>query len=202
MKRARIEEENRYLLRLQHDFRRAADIVTDALMTFEEVEAIAVIGSVAKPLWKEIPRFSEFRRAGIELWHECKDLDLAVWISSQHRLGALRRASDSALRKCYEGGKGPSTANHQVEVFLIEPGTDRYLGRLCRFNQCPKGKPECRVPGCGAVAFNKSVDGFVPHADLLATAAYATLYRRGVGRLRSALDLPGTGDPGQGGRRG
>src|SRR5690242_12568455 len=110
MKRARIEEENRYLLRLQHDFRRAADIVTDALMTFEEVEAIAVIGSVAKPLWKEIPRFSEFRRAGIELWHECKDLDLAVWISSQHRLGALRRASDSALRKCYEGGKGPSTA--------------------------------------------------------------------------------------------
>ena len=70
MKRAKIDEENRYLLRLQHDFRRAADIVTDALMAFEEVEAVAVIGSVAKPLWQEIPRFSEFRRAGIEVWHE------------------------------------------------------------------------------------------------------------------------------------
>jgi hypothetical protein len=83
LKRAKIEEENRSLLRLQHDFRRAADIVTDALMIFEEVEAVAVIGSVAKPLWKEVPRFSEFRNAGIEVWHECKDLDLAVWISSR-----------------------------------------------------------------------------------------------------------------------
>jgi len=82
LRRARVDEQNRYLLQQQHDFRRAADIITDALMIFEEIEAIAVIGSVAKPLWKEIPRFSEFRRAGIEVWHECKDLDLAVWISS------------------------------------------------------------------------------------------------------------------------
>ena len=64
MKRAQIEDENRSMLRLQQDFRRAADVVTDALMTFEEVEAIAVIGSVAKSLWKEVPRFSEFRRPG------------------------------------------------------------------------------------------------------------------------------------------
>ena len=194
MKRAEIEEQNRRLLRQQYDFRRAADIVTNALMTFDEVEAIAVIGSVAKSLWKEVPRFSEFRRAGIEVWHECKDLDLAVWISSQHRLGALRRARDLALREGYESGKGPSTANHQVEIFLIEPGTGRYLGRLCNFNECPKGKPQCRVPGCGAVPFNKCVDGFVPHADLLASASYAMLYKRGAGRLRSALDLPGTDD--------
>jgi hypothetical protein len=194
LKRAEIEEQNRYLLRLQYDFRRAADIVTDALMTFEEVEAIAVIGSVAKSLWKEVPRFREFRRAGIEVWHECKDLDLAVWISSQLRLGALRRARDSALRRGYESGKGPSTANHQVEIFLIEPGTDKYLGRLCNFSECPKGKAECRVPGCGVVPFNKCVDGFVPHADLLASASYAMIYQRGAGRLRSALDLPGTDD--------
>jgi len=195
VKRTRIEEQNCRLLRLQHDFRQAADIVTDALISFEEVEAIAVIGSVAKSLWKEIPRFREFRSAGIELWHECKDLDLAVWISSQHRLGALRRAKDEALRNGYESGKGPSTANHQVEIFLIEPGTDRYLGRLCSFSSCPKDKPECHVPGCGTVLFNKRVDGFIPHADLLASAAFATLYRRNAGRLRSALDLPEAGDP-------
>ncbi|MGH7035208.1 MAG: hypothetical protein ACREFL_15860 [Stellaceae bacterium] len=195
VKRARIEEENRRQLRSQQDFRKAADIVTDALMSFEEVEAIAVIGSVAKFLWKEVQRFSEFRRAGIEVWHECKDLDLAVWISSQHRLGELRRTRDTALRKAYESGTGPSTANHQVEIFLIEPGTDRYLGRLCNFSACPKDKPQCRVPGCGAVPFNKRVDGFVPYADLLASAGYAMLYRRGAGRLRSALDLPGTSDP-------
>jgi len=190
MRRARIEEQDRSLLRHQRDFRRAADIVTDALMRFEEVVAVAVIGSVAKPLWKEVPRFSEFRRAGIEVWHECKDLDLAVWISSQHRLGELRRARDAALRKAYEAGTGPSTANHQVEIFLIEPGTNKYLGRLCNFNACPKDKPQCAVPGCGTVPFNKHVAGFKPHADLLASATYATLYRRGEGRLRSALELP------------
>lgn len=194
MKRAEIENQNRCLLRVQYDFRRAADIVTDALMSFEEVEAIAVIGSVAKSLWKEVPRFREFRRAGIEVWHECKDLDLAVWISSQFRLGALRRARDSALRRAFESGKGPSTANHQVDIFLIEPVTDRYLGRLCNFSECPKGKPECRVPGCGAIPFNKCIDGFVPRADLLASASYAMLYRREAGRLRSALDLPPTED--------
>jgi hypothetical protein len=194
MLRAKVEEQNRYLLRQQHDFRRAADVITDALMRFEEVEAIAVIGSVAKSLWKEVPRFSEFRRAGIEVWHECKDLDLALWIASQHRLRILRQASDRALREAYEAGTGPSAANHQVDIFLIEPGTDKYLGRLCKFNACPKDKPECATPGCGAVPFNKVVDEFVPDADLLASAPYATLYRRGAGRLRSALDLPQTDD--------
>jgi hypothetical protein len=191
MRRAKIEEQNCYLVRQQHDFRRAADIVTDALMRFEEIEAVAVIGSVAKALWKEVPRFYEFRRAGIEVWHECKDLDLAVWISSLHRLGEIRRARDLALRKAYEAGTGPSTANHQVEIFLIEPETDRYLGRLCNFNACPKDKPQCHVQGCGAIPFNKLVEGFEPYADLLASAPYATLYRRGLGRLRSALELPG-----------
>jgi hypothetical protein len=191
LRRAQIEAQNRNLLRQQHDFRRAADIVTDALIAFEEVEAVAVIGSVAKPLWKEVPRFREFRRANIEVWHECKDLDLAVWVKSQHRLEELRRARDRALRTAYEAGTGPSTANHQVEIFLMEPGTDRYLGRLCNFNVCPKGKPECAVPGCGDIAFNKRVAGFVPNADLLGSASYAMLYQRGDGRLRSALELPG-----------
>jgi hypothetical protein len=98
MRRAEIEAQNRYLLKQQHRFRLAADVVTDALVAFPEVEAVAVIGSVAKPLWKEVPRFREYRRAGIEVWHECKDLDLAVWLSSQHRLGELRRARDLVLR--------------------------------------------------------------------------------------------------------
>ena len=83
-----------------------------------------------------------------------------------------------------------SVASHQLDVFLIEPESDRYLGRLCRFNQCPKGKRDCLVPGCGAIPFNKRIAEFAPHADLLAPAQSAMLYRRGAGRLRSALDLP------------
>ncbi|RUT95981.1 hypothetical protein EOD23_31460 [Mesorhizobium sp. USDA-HM6] len=195
MKRARIEEQNRYLVRRQREFRQAADVVTQAWMTFPEIEAIAVIGSVAKPLWKEIPRFSEFRRARIEVWHECGDLDLALWISSQHRLGELRRSGAAALRQAFEAGAGISIVSHQLDVFLFEPGSDHYLGRLCYFSQCPKGKRDCLVPGCGTIPFNQRIADFQPYADLLAPATYSTLYRRDRGLLRSALELPNVDEP-------
>jgi hypothetical protein len=178
------------MLRRQREFRVAADVVTDAWAAFDEVLAVAVIGSVAKALWKEIPRFSDFRRAGIEVWHECGDLDLALWVDSQHRLGSLRRAAAQALRKAFESGAGTSVVSQQLDVFLIEPGGDRYLGRLCSFNACPKDKRDCLVPGCGETPFNKKVAEFSPRADLLEPARYAMLYERGAGRLRSALDLP------------
>ncbi len=82
MRRAEIEDQNRILLERQRHFRIAADVATEAWMAFPEVQAIAVIGSVARPLWKEVPRFREFRRRRIEIWHECGDLDLALWIDS------------------------------------------------------------------------------------------------------------------------
>jgi hypothetical protein len=178
------------MLRRQREFRMAADVVTKAWMSFAEVQAVAVIGSVAKPLWKEIPRFSQFRRNGIEVWHECGDLDLALWADSHLRFGALRSAAGRALRNAFESGAGISVVSDQLDVFLIEPGTDRYLGRLCSFNQCPKNKPACLVPGCGDTSFNKRIYGFTPHTDLLAPAPQAMLYERRAGRLRSALDLP------------
>lgn len=190
MRRAEIEEQNRFMVRRQREFRIAADAVTKAWMVFPEIQAIAVTGSVAKPLWKEVPRFREFRKERIEIWHECRDLDLAVWIDSQHRLGELRRARDRALREAYAAGVGISVANHEVDVFLFEPRSDRYLGRLCSFSQCPKGKPDCLVPGCGTIPFNKRIEDFTPREDLLAPASQAMLYVRDIGLLRSALDLP------------
>lgn len=192
MRRAEIEEQNRHQIARQREFRIAADVVTDAWMRFREVQAVAVIGSVAVALWKEVPRFREFRRKGIEVWHECGDLDLALWLDSQERLSELRRAASLALKTAFETGVGIGVANHQIDVFLFEPVSDRYLGRLCSYNQCPKGKRDCLVPGCGATPFNKRIDGFRPYADLLAPAAHAMLYRRDIGRVRSALDLPAT----------
>jgi hypothetical protein len=106
MRKSDIEQENRFLLERQRQFRAAADVIVEAWMAFPEVHAIALIGSVAVPLWKEVPRFREYRRRGIELWHECHDLDLAVWIESQDRLGELRRARDRALTKACEAGTG------------------------------------------------------------------------------------------------
>ncbi|MFN3498682.1 MAG: hypothetical protein ACK40A_09780 [Pannonibacter indicus] len=200
MRRSRIEEEDFRMVRRQQAFRVAADVVAGALSEFAEVEAVAVIGSVARPLWKEVPRFGGFRRKQIMIWHECGDLDLAVWVTSCERLEKMRQARDQSLaaagRNLFRDGLGPlplAVTGHQAEVFLFEPETDRYLGRLCNFSQCPKGKPDCETPGCGAVAFNKVVSGFVPWPDLLETAAYATLYRRGQDVLMSALDLPEPG---------
>jgi hypothetical protein len=191
MRRAKIKQQNEYLLIQQRRFRVAADVVTDAWMAFPEIHAVAVIGSVAKALWKEVPRFSDFRREGIEVWHECRDLDLALWIDSQQRLHEIHRAANRALSKAFTSGADTSVVPHQLDIFMFDPANDAYLGRLCSFSQCPKGKRDCLAPGCGAIAFNKVIDGFVPRADLLMPAQHAMLYRRGAGRLRSALDLPG-----------
>jgi hypothetical protein len=191
LRKSAIDEQNRCLLAKQREFRIAADVIAAAFSSFSEVVAIAVIGSVAKPLWKEVPRFRQFRNEGVKVWHECADLDLAVWLDSFARLGDTRQAFGKALRVTRETGKGYSIAEHQADIFLFEPGSDRYLGRLCTYNACPKGKPDCQVPGCGAIAFNKIVDGFAPRADLLAAASRSTLYRRDAGILMSALDLPG-----------
>jgi hypothetical protein len=193
MRRAAIDEQDRMMITRQREFRAAADIVADAWAAFPEVRAVAVIGSVARPLWREVPRFRGFRSAGIEVWHECQDLDLAVWIANQTALRALRSAAGRALRTAFEAGTGMRVAETQLDIFLVEPSTDRYLGRLCKFNACPKGKLDCLVPGCGTIPFNKRVDGFEPRPDLLAPARYAMLYERGAGRLRSALDLPEPG---------
>lgn len=193
MRRGLIEFENRLMIKRQRDFRAAADVVADAWMRFDEVAAIAVIGSVAGKLWQEVPRFREFRRAGVEIWHECKDLDLALWLDSQARLGELRRAAAVPLQRAYDAGRNPGgVVSQQVDTFLFEPGTDGYPGRLCKFATCPKDKPPCWVEGCGAIPFNRVFEDFRPYADILAPATHATLYRHCEGRLRSALDLPAT----------
>jgi hypothetical protein len=190
VRRSEIAEQNRFMLLRQREFRIAADVVTDAWTSFADVRAVAVIGSVAKALWKEVPRFSNFRRQGIEVWHECRDLDLALWVDSQQQLAGLRRAAALALRAAFERGAGTSVVSQQLDIFLIEPGTDRYLGRLCEFKACPNDKRDCAAPGCGAIPFNKVIPDFKPRTDLLEPATHAMLYERGKGRLRSALELP------------
>ncbi len=184
-----IAEQNRSLLRRQRDFRLAADFVTAVWRDHREVEAVALIGSVALPLWKEVPRFSSYRRAGIALWHECKDLDLALWVSSTADLGRLRKAKNRALTQMFEE-TGVGVAAHQVDVFLLTAGTDRYLGRLCDFNRCPKHKPDCAVPGCGATPFLKQHEDFVFYTRVLAPERVIRLFDRQSGLLRRAAELP------------
>jgi len=155
-----IAAENQAMLRRQSEFRAAAEYVARAFSSFEEVQKIILFGSVAAPLEKEVPRFRRFRQAGIAVWHECSDVDLAVWVTRLDNLTVLRKARSRALNQLMVE-KQIGVAHHQVEVFVMEPATDRYLGRLCCFNQCPKaGKPECLVPGCGEHLFLKRIPSF------------------------------------------
>lgn len=90
--------EDRSLARRQQEFRIAADYVAAALAQLPAVDRIVLFGSIARPLRKEIPRFAKFRRAGIELLHECKDVDLAVWVRDTRHLDTLRKTVSRAVR--------------------------------------------------------------------------------------------------------
>ena len=119
-----------------------------------------LFGSVARPLERKPPRQPRFRQAGVTLPHERKDVDLAVWLSPVTELKTLHRARSRALDDLLVQ-TGFGVAHHQVDVFLFEPGTDPYRGRLCSFGECPKGKPECLVRGCGATPFLRQHEDFV-----------------------------------------
>jgi len=112
------------------------------------------------------------------------------------RLGDLRRAAVKALHREREHRPGFGVADHQIDAFLFQPGTDAYLGRLCHFNKCPKLRLECAVAGCGETPYNRVFPEFEVHPDILANVPSTLLYSRAEGRHRSALDLPGPADNG------
>jgi hypothetical protein len=171
------EEDNRYRARRQMQFRAAAEYVAAALGRLEEVQKVVLFGSVAAPLRKEPARFGKLARAGIELWQDCKDVDLAVWTSAVGELKALQKARSRALADLYRDAE-IGVAHHQVDIFLMAPGTDRYLGRLCTYGECPKGKPDCRVPGCGAAPFLKQHEDFVLDPGSFAESKAIVLFDR------------------------
>ena len=185
----KIEEQDQYMLRLQRNFRLAADVVADAFAQLPEVERVLLFGSVAVPLEREIPRFREFRRHGIAVWHECKDVDLAVWLSDLTHLQNLQKARSRALNELYQK-QNVGVAHHQVEVFIMEPGTDSYLGRLCAFTRCPKDKLDCLVPGCGNTPFLKQLKGFIFSKAALEVNKTTLLFdRQGAAPLKEDSDV-------------
>ncbi|MFG0332936.1 MAG: hypothetical protein ACF8TS_06190 [Maioricimonas sp. JB049] len=173
-----IERQNAYLLRQQANLRKAGERTARELAAFPEVEKIALFGSVARPLEKEIPRFSAYRRAGIAVYHECMDVDLAVWTRDLSRIREMGKARSRAVNALLQD-ENIGVAHHQVDIFLIEPVTDRYLGRVCTFNQCPKPrKYECLVPGCGDKPFVQQHAEFTLEADALAADRSIILFDR------------------------
>lgn len=158
-----INEENR-ILRLRYEcFRRFAEMLATVAAKLDFVQRIVLFGSVAAPLKKEVPRFRRFRQARIAVWHECKDVDLAVWVSGLTRLRELRCAVSDATNRWQVLANQeplPGIPHDSVDVFLMAPGSNSYRGNLCHYAQCPKGKPACEVAGCGAQPFLRLYDNF------------------------------------------
>ncbi len=164
------------MLRRQEEFRLAAEYVASAFSKVPEVGRVVLFGSAALPLKKEVPRFQPFRRAGTKILHECKDVDIAVWLEDLGCLRQLQRVKSQALNELLRESK-IGVAHHQVDVFLMEPATGRYLGRLCTFASCPKGKPECLAAGCGKIPLLRQHEEFVFSGESLAPEQSVLLYQ-------------------------
>lgn len=160
-----------YRLRRQQQFLAAAEYVASAFAGIPSVRRVALFGSVATGKSGTGPRSGGRRR-----FREFKDVDLAVWMDDVLALDQLRIARSRALvRLCAETDIG--VAHHQVDVFILDLN-GKYLGRLCRFNCCPKGKPECEVKDCGKVLFLQQHEGFRFAADALTSGRIKVLYER------------------------
>ena len=155
-----IQKEDQAMLRRQEQFRMAARYIAEGLSELPHVRKIVLFGSVAKPLEKEVPRFPKFRRAGIAIGHECRDVDIAVWVSDLSGLRIIRKACSRVLNNLL-AEKQAGVANHQVDIFMMEPVTNRYMGRLCTFSACSRGKDTCHVPGCGKIKFLRQHGDFI-----------------------------------------
>ena len=173
--RSEIEQTNRAMRQRWRDFRTAAECVAAELAALPAVRKVALIGSVAQPLEKEVPRFRAFRRAGIAVYHECKDVDLAVWLHGFENLPRLQYARLGGLRRA-EREHGITFAHHQVELFLLDAEDDSHRGRLCNYRECPAHKEDCLAPGCGEIPWLRQLDGFKWNPASLAPDRCTVLY--------------------------
>jgi hypothetical protein len=155
-----IYEEDQEMMRRQMNFRNAARAVAGHLAAMPEVRQVRVFGSVALPLWKEVPRFSRLRHRNIRIFHECANIDLAVRVTSPANADRMRKACSQVVNELNERDIHLNIAHHTFSVHLIHQTDNRYLGMVCHFNKCPKHKFECQVPGCGANRFVRILPWF------------------------------------------
>ncbi len=160
-------------------FRLAAQMVARELSALACVQRVVLIGSVAAPPVRE--RRRRRRGSSTQTWHEPKDVDLAVWLTSFDDLTALRRARSRAVAHLLEA-TDLGVAHHQVDMFLIESPSNEYRGVLCIFGECPKGKRDCSVDRCGEKPFLRQFEDFRFRLQALDPGRTLVLFERGISR--------------------
>jgi hypothetical protein len=160
------KEQNEYSLRRWREFRLTAEYIAGALCEIPQVKKIALFGSIVRQPKKEKTRFWKFRKIGAEIYHHCQDIDIAVWLDMPAPLRLFQQIISRTVKKLADEHKS-RVAHHQVDVFFVEPGTNKYLGRLCVFSTCPKkDKMKCKItPHCGEIPFLEQIQDFVMNPD-------------------------------------
>ena len=173
--------QDRLSLRLQKFYRIVAGQVADEMSKIDWVTRIVLFGSAGKPLKKDFRRYLTYSRRKTEIWHECRDIDLAVWVERQDSLLDLYRARGTAVKECSMIYPGISGLPHfLVEVHIMDTGTNQHLGELCLYKECPRyGVRECRAAnGCGSTSLLRTLPEFFLRSKALDESQSMELFRK------------------------
>jgi hypothetical protein len=177
--RGEIAREDLCMLRRQDQFRKAARLLTKKLADMPPVRKVVLFGSVALPLWKEVPMHSRMHSRRIKIFHECENIDLAVWVSTPSIAATIRRAHSAVVNELLDNEVHFEIAHHFFSTHLIDDLTGKYHGMVCHYGQCPKRQKEvCRVPGCGEHKFVRVLPGFRLKPERLHTHNSQVLFER------------------------
>ncbi|WP_349367950.1 hypothetical protein [Salinarimonas sp.] len=185
-----VDEEDLCAIERQRRFRMVADFTVKAWATIPGVEAIGVTGGTAGKLWREMPYWR--RRRGPPSLHSVDRLEMVLWLSRTDELRRLHRAFSRVLNDLDARGVPHEMAGQYLFGIVFDAASEDYLGVICTYATCPKGKPACEVPGCGAVRFLRQFADYGAADAQADKAKAAILFRRGRGFVASALDLPQT----------
>ncbi|TAL39025.1 MAG: hypothetical protein EPN93_02825 [Spirochaetes bacterium] len=174
-----IEQENARRRTLQEHFRAAAEEIARAFAGIDSVVRIVLFGSVASELSKEVPADHRFAGSGPVFLHQCRDVDLAVWMDPNHPMKDLQRRRVEALRRLLEL-HAIGIPHHRVDVYILDGRDGSYRGRLCDFRKCPAGKFVCEIKDCGSIPFLRVHEGFVFDSGVFARRPHVVLLDRGI----------------------
>jgi cupin 2 domain-containing protein len=176
-------EYDKSALRRYQGFLHAALKLAERLSEFPEVERIALFGSLAKPPFRESYRYK--RR--IWAFHEPKDIDMAIWLSSLKNLKVMRRTIATLAESVAK--KAPGICAGNVELFVFDSKSSKYLGRVCHYKHCPYNDANCRVDGCGKPSHLKIASDFMLYPDAVSRINSQLLFERTSTNLAPASNL-------------
>jgi len=176
-------EYDKAALRRYQGFLYAAVKLAEKLSKFSEVERIALFGSLAKPPFRERYRYKK----RIWAFHEPKDVDLAIWLSSLDNLGSMRRTLAMLIPSVIK--KAPGICEGAMELFVFSSTSSKYLGRVCHYKQCPRSGGNCMIEGCGTPRHLRIENDFTLRPDAVSRFNSQVLFERTPGNLLPASNL-------------